>query len=331
MVGNEADAHSGSMLRVIDVANGGSASARSVPHPPLAPSGPKIAAAARKRIVATTGDESESHEDWVDIEQMAREVIFPRGDLVMFRRPQRKQAGVLLVSSQTGARLLAAISGGFVCADAKVDTNANKFPLSAIAARTDQGTVYTCAWWLAQKENCEVTTDVGRALLGFVPCCLPGCACTPITTFGDKGSIIVQRACAKTSDGSFRVTWSFGVDKHWPSMNAYSGLGFPLLLCDFHGIKAFDKQLYERTGLTKEACCQLGIVLRLLKRGRGPDFAQGVWLPALVELLMGWVRDGLFGVDMELVRAVLAYAQAMWLKPIILTAWTDTSALVQPG
>jgi hypothetical protein len=133
------------------------------------------------------------------------------------------------------------------------------------------------------------------------------------------------------SDGSFRFTWSVGVDKHWPSMNAYKGLGFNILLCDFHGIKAFDKQLYERTGLTKEACCQLGIILRLLKRGRGPDFAQGMWLPALVELLLGWVRDGHFGVDMELVRAVLAYVQAMWLKPIILAAWSDTSALAQPG
>jgi len=268
MVGDEADADSGSMLRVIDGANGGSASARSVPHPPLAPSGPKIAAAARKRIVATTGDESENHEDWVDIETMAREVIYPKGELVMFRRPRRGQAGVLLVSSQTGARLLAAISGGFVCADAKVDTNADKFPLSAIAARTDRGTVYTCAWWLAQKENREVTTDFGKTLLGFVPCGKPGCACTPITMFGAHGSIVVERACAKTSDGSFRVTWSVGIDKHWPSMNAYSGLGFGLLLCDFHGIKAFDKQLYERTWLTKEACCQLGIVLRLLKRAR---------------------------------------------------------------
>ena len=50
-----------------------------------------------------------------------------------------------------------------------------------------------------------------------------------------------------------------------------------------------------------------------------------------MELLLGWVRDGLFGVDMELARAVLAYVHTMWLKPIILTAWTDTSALAQPG
>jgi hypothetical protein len=186
---DEAHADSGSMLRVVGGVGGGGGggtSAPSVAHPALAPSGRKIAAAARKRVNSTTGDESETRHDWGKIETFAREVILPKGGLVLFRRPRHGQPGMLVVSSQTGAQLLAAISGGFVCADAKVDTNAAKSPLSAIAARTDRGTVYIAAWWIAQKENQAITTEVGRALLGYVPCCKPECGCTTITTFGAR-------------------------------------------------------------------------------------------------------------------------------------------------
>jgi len=55
------------------------------------------------------------------------------------------------------------------------------------------------------------------------------------------------------------------VDKNWPSINAYTALGFKVYIIDFHVVKAFDKHLYERIGLTKEACYQLGSALRLLK------------------------------------------------------------------
>ena len=83
--------------------------------------------------------------------------------------------------------------------------------------------------------------------------------------FGLSGFITVTRACARDVDGKVRANTGIGVDKNWPSINAYTALGFKVYIIDFHVVKAFDKHLYERIGLTKEACYQLGSALRLLK------------------------------------------------------------------
>ena len=48
-----------------------------------------------------------------------------------------------------------------------------------------------------------------------------------------------------------------GVDKHWPSINAYTALGFKVYICDFHGVKAIDKHLYERMDSRKRHAISL--------------------------------------------------------------------------
>ena len=72
--------------------------------------------------------------------------------------------------------------GKFCCADAKLDTNKAKCPLSAIVTRTSRSTVYTCAFWIATKENQQVTAQVGQRFLGYLPSGKPGCGCERISS-----------------------------------------------------------------------------------------------------------------------------------------------------
>ena len=121
--------------------------------------------------------------------------------------------------------------------------NQGKCPLSAIVTRTSRSTVYTCAFWIATKENQQVTAQVGQRFLGYLPSGKPGCGCERIIVFGLSGFITVTRACARDDDGKVRANTGIGVDKNWPSINAYTALGFKVYVFDFHGVKAFDKSL----------------------------------------------------------------------------------------
>lgn len=261
-----ADSVTGSSLQpaVVGALDKTTSGASFLAHPALVPSGKQIAKAARARVVSETSIDVTGFgptSDWDQLELFAREVMLPKGDLIYLRPARCGLAPIVVASNEAALKLCRTNNGRWACADAKVDTNAAKSPLSAILTRTPEGTVYPLCFWYSVAENFDITTTAVDKFLGMVPCGHAGCSCPISTTSSADGSITVSRACARDAAGKVKIRLCMGVDKHWPSINAYRSLGFPVTICDFHGVKAFDKQMYERTGLSKEACFQLGIAL----------------------------------------------------------------------
>ena len=107
-------------------------------------------------------------------------------------------------------------------------------------------------------------------------------------------------------------------------------LGFSFFLCDWHGFKSFDSELSTVIGFSKEACLQANWLFRLLKRSRSQAFSSS-WKDLAVATLKLWINQLKFGLDAQCLLDFVSYVETWWLRPVILSAWTDEAALTQEG